>query len=375
MHMPRRTATALLALVPLLSLAGPAVAADGDPPPPTVVDVQLSRTAVSVRGLQGVKVTVSVHLKDPAGVVETGNPEIPAPWPLVGLERTSGGATRGAPRSTYLDLDLTSGTAQDGIWTATLLVPSTYEGTWQVSWLVAEGRDGAAGGGLYADPRTLGITRTLTVSATHQPSLSFGFAPAVVVGSGGPVAVKGRAVDADTGAPIAGLQLTLGSGRSENCGAFGYGGSAWTVTDARGYYAFRGRRPDEGYFCVISPLPQRRTALNQYRNTTLLFRTGSPTIRPVLSAAADRSTVRAGATVAIRGRAAPTASMAGRQIVLQRLVGRHWRKVGSSYVRPSGRYTLYATPPTRGVHRYRAVTAAVGTLLAGVSPTVRITAG
>jgi len=372
--MPRPALAALLALVPLLTPAGPAGsahAAAADPPPPTLVDVQLSRTAVTVSGLRTVEVTVSVHLVDPAGVAETSNPEIPAPWPLVGLTRTSGRSTSGAPQSVYRDLDLTSGTAQDGTWTAKLLVPSTYEGTWQVSYLAAQDGDG---GSLFVDPRTAGITRTLTVTATHQPSLSFGFAPAVVVGAATSVAVKGRAVDADTGAPIAGLLLTLGNGRQENCGAYGYGGSAWTVTDARGYYAFGGRRPDEGYFCVISPLPQRRRTLDQYRDTTLLFRSGSPTVQPVLSAAPDRSTGTAGATVAIRGNAGPLASMTGRQILLQRLVGRTWRQVGSSYVRASGRYTLYATPPTRGVHLYRAVTTAIATLRAGVSPTVRITA-
>ncbi len=370
MHLPRPAAAALLALVPLLTLTGPAAAADGDPPPPTLVDVRLSRSAVTVSGLRGVEVTVSVHLRDPAGVVETSNPEIPAPWPLVALQRTSGRSTSGAPRALYRGLDLTSGTAQDGIWTAKVLVPSTAEGTWQVSWVVAQ--DGE-GGTLAVDPRTAGITRTLTVTATHQPSLSFGFAPAVVVGNGA-VAVKGRAVDADTGAPIAGLLLTLGTGRRENCGAYGYGGTAWATTDRRGYYTFAARRVDELAFCVISPLPQRRRTLDPYRDTTLLFRSGSPTIRPVLSAAPDRSTVPAGETVAIRGHAAPLAQLAGAQILLQRLVGRTRRQVGSSYVRASGRWTLYATPPARGAHLYRAVTAAAGTLLAGVSPTVRITA-
>jgi hypothetical protein len=312
-----------------------------------------------------------VHLKDPAGVIESTNTEIPAPWPLVALQRTSGRSTSGAPATTYRDLNFTSGTPQDGIWTATVLVPSTYEGTWQVSQVVAQDEDG---GSLFVDPRTVGITRTLTVTATHQPSLSLGFAPAVVVGAAKPVAVKGRAVDADTGAPIAGLLLTLGNGRQENCGAYGYGGSAWTVTDRNGYYAFRGRPSDEGYLCVISPLPQRRRTLDQYRDTTLLFRSGSPTIQPVVSAAPDRSTVTAGETVAIRGHVSPVQQMTGHQIVLQRLVGRTWRQVGSSYVRASGRYTLYATPATRGVHLYRAVTAGIANVRAGVSPTVRITA-
>jgi hypothetical protein len=41
------------------------------------------------------------------------------------------------------------------------------------------------------------------------------------------------------------------------------------------------------------------------------------------------------------------------QIYLQRLVSGTWRTVNVATVRYSGRYTLIATPPTRGNHRYR----------------------
>ncbi len=361
----------LLALTPLLAPAAPALAADGDPPPPTLVDVRLSRDAVTVSGLRSVPVTVSVHLKDPAGVVETSNLHIPSPWPDVVLRRTSGGRpTAGAPMFTVRDLDLTSGTPQDGIWTTTVLVPSTWEGTWQVTSVTAEND---AGGSLHVDPRTVGITRSLTVVGTHQPSLSINLDPAVTVGGKGPVAVKGRAVDADTGRPVAGLLLTLGTNLAENCGAFGYGGSAWTTTDARGYYAFRRRTSRDGAVCVIAALPQRRRVLDVHRSTTLLFRVATQGVRPVVSAAADSSTVTTGGTVAVRGRALAAASLHGRQVVLQRLVGRTWRQVGTSRVRSSGRYTLYATPPARGLHLYRVLTGGDG-FLTGVSPTLRITA-
>jgi len=364
----RPVPAALLALVLVASAAVAGPAAAEQTPTTTLVDVQLSRSAVQVSGLGAVKVVVSVHLKDPQGVEDSFNSHIPHPVPLVSLERTSGGATAGAPRWRSLDLDLTSGTAQDGIWTATAWVPSTFEGTWQVSYVIAGDGDDALG----VDPRTVGITRTLTVSATHQPELTAHVEPRVVVGAGGPVTVKGRVVDADTGAPVRGLLLTIGTSAGEDCGAFGYGGSAWTTTDSRGYYAFR-RTAKEGRFCVIAALPQRRRDLDVYRDTTVLFRTVAPKTQPVVSAVPDRTTVRAGRRVAIRGSVVARINVEQMQVVLQRRVGRHWRQVNTSRVRSSGRYTVHATPPTRGRHLYRVVTSDPY-LVTGVSPAVRITA-
>lgn len=53
--------------------------------------------------------------------------------PYVVLTRVSGGpaVTEGA------ELALTSGTAQDGVWSATIQVPSTWNGRWEPSRLVA----------------------------------------------------------------------------------------------------------------------------------------------------------------------------------------------------------------------------------------------
>jgi hypothetical protein len=355
------------ALAPGLVSGSPAAAAE--PAPPTLVDVRLSRTTVAVRGLATVAVTVSVHLTDPSGVVESSNPEIPAPWPLVQLTKVSGPKTGGAPTYAARDLDLTSGTPQDGSWTTTIKVPSTYEGTWQVTNVTAQNK---AGGTLSVDPRTKGITRTLGVTGSHQPALSFGFAPPVVVGAQRRFDVKGRAVDADTGAPVKGLVLTLGTGKQENCGAFGYGGSASTVTDAHGYYAFKALGTDEFYYCVISTVPAKRTGIDQYRTTTLLFRWANPPIQPVISAAADRTPVRVGETVAIRGSVAPLQYTSGRQILLQRLVSGTWRTVDTAVIRQSGRYTLEATPPSAGNHRYRAYTVARFFILAASSPVVLV---
>lgn len=361
---------ALLTTAPVIAGTGTASATvTRDAPTTTLVDVQLSRTAVRVSGLGTVRLTVSVHLTDPQGVVESINPEIPHPLPAVTLTRVSRARTGGAPTHASLDLDLTSGTPQDGVWTATTLVPSTYDGTWQVT----DVQTGVGDQDLDVDPRDIGIVRTLTVKGTHRPALTTYTDPAAVRAGRGPVAVKGRVVDADTGRPIRGVRLTLGSHDADGCGAFGYGGDAWTSTDTRGRFTFHARG-ENGGFCVISAFGRPHQLLDPYKDTTLLFARAIPDILPVVTAAADRSRVHVGETVPVRGHAAPADYMYTTRVVLQRLVGRHWRQVGTARIRSSGRYTLQATPRRHGVNRYRVVTVAVPRVRQGVSPTVSITA-
>jgi len=374
MRRPRIPFLSLLTLllpVALLAVVLPAApgTAGEEPPPPTLVGVALSRSTVAVTRLASEPVIISVHLRDATGVVEASDPEIPAPWPLAVLTHTSGPATGGAPPFTARDLDLTSGTAKDGFWTATMQVPSTYEGTWQVSLVVAQN---SAGSVLSVDPRTRGISRALVVHATHQPSVTFGIAPSVLVGARKTLAVKGRVVDADSGSPVRGLLLTLGGGRRENCGAFGYGGSAWTRTDSRGYYAFVGLPADEGYYCVLSTLPQRQGTLDQFRITTLLRRFGEPVLQPVVTASVAHTPVRVGESVAVEGKVAAAQPLFGPQVLLQRRTRSVWRTVDTSRVRPSGRYTVSATPPGPGNWRYRVLLPGRYTIRTAVSPVVLV---
>jgi len=313
--------------------------------------VTLSRSSVAVSGLNTVTVTVMVHLTDPVGVVESSASETGAPLPQVGLSRVSSPGTAGAPSQDSRDLNLASGTGRDGVWTAAIRVPSTYDGSWQVTAVWATN---SQDGSLFVDPRKVGITRTLTVRGSRQPSLSLGFSPKVPVGNQA-VNIKGRAVDADTGRPLAGILLNLGAG-SENCGVFDYGGAGSVTTNAKGYYVFR-RAPDANVFCVISTIPPKRGAIDRYSTTTLLYRSGGVLVQPTISASVDHTPIHLGETVAIRGSVAPS-TFVYPGVFLQRYSGGHWRTVGTAHVRASGRYTAYATPPTRGNHRYRVHTQA-----------------
>jgi hypothetical protein len=354
----RRVTVATVACVAALLLPSPpqVYGRDAEPTAPHLVDVTLSRTSVAVARSDMVPVTVEVRLTHENGVPETADVDgLGAPWPAVVLSKVTPSTTAGAPSGTYRDLDRTSGTARDGVWSAEILVPATYHGRWQVTRVIAAGDQGLV---LDVDPREIGMTRTLSVAGSHVPRLSFGFAPDPVVGNYPSVDVKGRITDSDTGAPMSGMLLTLGAYSAENCGAFGWGGSAATTTNAMGYYSFDDLAPDEGYYCVIQSAPPRATDIAQWRTTIALFRRGSPRIQPIIAARAERTPVRIGESVDVIGRVTPLHAgicdgCGPERIFLERYVGGTWRRVESSLIRASGRYTLTATPPSVGNHRYR----------------------
>jgi hypothetical protein len=81
-------------------------------------------------------------------------------------------------------------------------------------------------------------------------------------------------------------------------------------------------------------------------------------VQPVLSAGPAKGSVPKGTYVTVDGRAGAVAvqrwpSDPRVRVYLQRLVGRHWRTVGESTIRPNGRFTLVATPPRVGTNVYR----------------------
>ncbi|SCL14593.1 hypothetical protein [Micromonospora inyonensis] len=114
--------------------------------------------------------------------------------PYVVLTRVSGGpaVTEGA------ELALTSGTAQDGVWSATIQVPSTWNGRWEPSRLVAVDEGSRR---LDVDPRNLSSAATLDVAGTHLPAVTMEFVPDPLVGDGR-LTMRGRFFYEDTGKGI-----------------------------------------------------------------------------------------------------------------------------------------------------------------------------
>src|SRR5687767_1356037 len=145
------TATAALCLAGMLLAVPPAPAA-ADDAAPVVTGITFSTDAVSVEGVDLVPVTVSVGLTDVDGVAESVQDGFPI-GPAVRLERQPAGQTR----EEHVVLTLTSGTAQDGVWSAVIQVPSTWNGHWEVSRVIAGDQ---VGNGLDADPRDAGLDAT-----------------------------------------------------------------------------------------------------------------------------------------------------------------------------------------------------------------------
>jgi hypothetical protein len=242
----------LTAAIPLSARAGPPTAGTAatatDTAPPQVEDVWFSRRSVAVSGLAVVPVTVSVHLTDVSGVEEI--PFRPDGSPRLTLGPVPGPWSQLAPV-----LARTSGTATDGIWTATVNVPSTWNGTVRVTSVGAVDRVGNVLYREFTDARP----PALRVTGTHRPALTFQY----TLLTGGGFRIHGRAYFTDTRRPI--RRMPLATAYDANCDLDG-GAVNDIVTNARGYYEKRWPNGDvaaAGCVALIRPAApgQRPTVL------------------------------------------------------------------------------------------------------------------
>jgi hypothetical protein len=221
-----------------------------DTSPPQVKDVRFSRTSVAVAGLAVVPVTVSVHLTDTSGVAEI--PYDMSPSPQLTLSTVPGFGSRLRPV-----LSRTSGTATDGTWSATVNVPSTWNGTVRITAVDAVDR----AGNRLSDELTAARSPALRVTGTHRPALTFRYA----LLAGGGFRIHGRAYFTDTRRPI--RRLPLATAYDSNCD-FDGGAVNDIVTDARGYYQKRWRNGETaaaGCVALIgAAAPKQRPTLLAY---------------------------------------------------------------------------------------------------------------
>lgn len=313
----------MLALLVLgTTYASDATAAE---PELTVSSVSLSRSAVTVSGVNTVRVDVQVTAHVPlAATTETRL--------AVYLDRQGAGGS--INDLVAKDLVRTAGTGADGVWSGPLWVPSTANGLFKVT----------AASLWYGDPGAQGMVvptpydgPALQVTGVHQPAITATTSPNPVP-SGSAYSLVGRVLDSATGQPYAST-VRVEIGVDNTCIE---GGAAGIRTNTSGYFSHR--------------LPASAFgALNcAFILTNGVYVAAAPVFgrRPgELTAAATTSAARAGSTVRVEGRARNAALC---PVVLQRLQGAtQWRGVSLARVRASGRLTLPATLGARGSYTYR----------------------
>ncbi|MBO4205868.1 hypothetical protein [Micromonospora echinofusca] len=300
-----------------------------------------------------------MHLTDESGVEEsTGMDGVSTPLAL--LQRVSAGARQTAGA----ELALSSGTAQDGVWSATIQVPSTWDGQWQVTRVVASD---TFGNKLDVDPRTQSQSASLRVTGTHQPALTLTFVPDPVLGDGR-LTMQGRAYYVDTGAGIPDLGLFIGV---DNTCVEGRN-SPNATTNAAGLYSktFSGNL-NNALHCVGIPRPSNISRSPEY----IAYQGAFPRVKYKVQASAGREALALGQKLTISGRVIPV--LGGATVQLQQLVNGTWRTVRTSSA-TAGEFTLTITPEAAGQHSYRVyLPVREDDALSGVSRTlsVRVTSG
>ena len=235
---------------------GPAVVS-ADTSPPRISQVRFSRASVAVRGLALVPVRVSMRVTDASGVAQR---------PHLTLSPVAGFQSRLRPV-----LSRTAGTAADGTWSATVNMPSTWNGTVRI---VSAGAVDPVGNEV-SRPLTGAASPKLRVRGTHRPALSFTYS----LLAGGGFRIHGKAFYTDTGRPI--RHRALATAYDSNCDLEG-GAVNDIVTDARGRYS---KRWPAGGEAAAGCVALTGRAARHQPLTVLVYRLGSAPTYAVPAAA------------------------------------------------------------------------------------------
>jgi hypothetical protein len=336
---------ALVAAAAVIASAMVTTPAQAAPDPKlTVTSVTLNRTAVAVSGLNTVEVSVRVK-------AAYNSTTAPSTTLVVLLQRTAGSGQLVTMATT--DLELASGTVQNGEWLGTLDVPSTANGTFKVS--------GVRTGPYWrpsADP-TPYAGPSLAVTGVHLPKLTAQVLPRTVpFGSG--FTVRAAVTDSATGKPY-GTRIPLRF-LATTAWCRQLDGSAFEITDSAGI----AQRSYEGSLADVPNCVRLRNGAFDKLILTL-----TPARPGIVAATPAATSAQVGAIVDVNGsvRGAP----AGCVVTLQRLYGAsQWRGVSAGSVRTSGRFTVKARPPYAGSLAYRVSFPTCGRFQAGLSNTFAI---
>ena len=223
-----------------------------------------------------------------------------------------------------------------------MTVPSTADGSWSAA-TVWENL--CAPDSVMSTPHPVTGAPTLSVIGSHQPVVTFATVPDPVPLTVAAYSVAGRVIDQDTGLPYVGVTVTW----APDCNNSLAGPSA--KSDATGHFVMTRRADGFSFYsfnCVVT-LYATGQPFNPGYYTLQEFMT---LLLAAVTAVPSQTTVRVGTIVPVNGTV--TGMPAQCALALQRLHGATvWRTVSTGHVRTSGRYTLLAQPPNRGVNIYR----------------------
>jgi len=336
--MPKRALFAAAILIVVLGSSAPAAAAAADTTAPRLRSIELSRSAVTVSGLQTVLVGVRVRLTDDTGVQVIADPVEGNYWPTVSF---------GGPGAVVL-LTRTEGTPQDGIWTGQLPITSAWTGLAKTTKIQAY--DVGMKNLLDVDPNTVIDAPSVTVQSSHRPGVDLTFSPEPLP-AGRPVTEQIRVWDIDTGLAWPNAPLVVGY----EVGCFeAFAGRLSVHTNAAGIF----RRTVPGtqtqfQHCAWVPGLAEVNAPPGFLNPTMIAYDAQSVRarRFTVGAAPAKAAVAAGTNVDVNGVVTPVKP--SKTLQLQRLSGATWKTVNTGTVRSSGRYTIVATPPGRATYAYR----------------------
>ena len=314
--------------------------------------VTFSRETITVAGLKTDLLFVTARLTDDTGVEDV--PFDPA------VEGHSPALRVG---SRWVNLNLASGTAQDGVWSGGTTVTSGWtSGTYEPELLVA--RD-AARNSLSVDPRTVADTPSVAVTTSNKPRLTLTFSPNPAIVNGALTRIV-RVVDPSTGEPWQGVPIAIDfdSTCAEDPSRYPAG-----RTNAAG--EFRSTLPagnnfEFGHCTWISSdnVPRQPPTLI---STTFQF----PTYRWAVTARPASSSAPAGTNVAVTGMLSPS-SPNNTELQLQRLYNNTWRTVNRGLTNQNSGFRILATPPGVATYSYRVLAPAENLRAAATSPVFTI---
>jgi hypothetical protein len=344
----------MLAVALMTSIGVGRAQATNDGKGPTVSAVRVDRTTVTANGLTTAAVRFSVDLADPDGVA-------PGPTgecfdicgyytPFVGLSRISG--SNGQLELAFRVVEgmtRTAGTDKAGTWTAVWPVPSTFDGTWQVSQVNA--RDVNGNESDWTVQSGTAMARKVTIVGTHQPVILHRFSPDPYR-RGDQLVQTASVADSQTGHGVGGAGVGIGS--NFQCGADVYVG-ATTHTNSAGLASYNWGTFSGHHllFCTTLVLPHGHTIPDPADDQLGAYYLYSPRVQMLFLRVSAAATAPHGQNVDVNGSLWPD-TIEGR-VLLQRLVDGSWHTVNEGGVRESGRFTVVATPPNVGSNYYRVV--------------------
>ncbi|WP_130493833.1 hypothetical protein [Motilibacter rhizosphaerae] len=365
--------TVLLALMGL-TLAAPARAASG----PAVGETTLSGPGHALVGAEIGYLTATVHLSSPTGIQVGTTPMNPVPMvdgypqstcPCVQVVRSAPATYPQSWGWLQVPLVLTSGTAQDGVWTARAPVTASSAGTWRLTRVTLDGA-----GQAVDFPFARARQPSASVTGTDPVVLSVTPVTHLPVRAGASVRYRVAARLRTSGEPVAGVRLGVFSAQAE-CTDYEPPSYVRTGADGTATWTMSGRSPGSAII-VWRPLAGSGVRGTIPPGESLCSETFPYTAS--MTAVPAHARVRAGTDVVVTGRLSALCYEAAP--VLQRLVGRSWRTVNTSTTRLSSTastsgcsYRTVATP-RRGTSTYRVAALATLTgLRSAVSPSFRLT--